>query len=395
MSTASAGSETAPPPRVKVPVAVLTGVPVVGLAAVVVYAAQFGRSAFLAVVGVALLTAIAAMFGGGLLGLLFGIPRSAREDQAIAATRPEARAAYLANTNLEQISDWLTKILVGVGLVQLGSIADGVERLTRFVAAGLGGHPGSDVLALALLTFFTVWGFLVGYMFARTYLPGLFRAADEGALHIQVLQVREELVAVQARTVAQEEHDVRALSLTGRVLWSNSPGEPVGQQELTEAYARASRPVLVQIFNDASTQRALTWRVNKEAMERAIPVLRSLVANDTGRRFHPHFGQLGYALADRRTPDHRNALTMLDEAIKIRDRDGDPGWVLYELVRARCRIALDPRFAAGGASSADVVGHVVADLRAAATVQWIRDVIDGPGPYRRWADLNGVAVDRL
>ena len=37
-----------------------------------------------------------------------------------------------SSSNLEQIADWLTKILVGVGLVQLGQISREGSRLVRF-----------------------------------------------------------------------------------------------------------------------------------------------------------------------------------------------------------------------------------------------------------------------
>jgi hypothetical protein len=78
------------------------------------------------VLAVALLVAGAAFLGGALLGFLFGIPRSLAVEATPAGTTAEPveagqRAAlYRSNTNLEQISDWLTKILVGVGLVELG-----------------------------------------------------------------------------------------------------------------------------------------------------------------------------------------------------------------------------------------------------------------------------------
>jgi hypothetical protein len=34
----------------------------------------------------------------------------------------EQSAGYRSNSNLEEISDWLTKILVGLGLIELGRI---------------------------------------------------------------------------------------------------------------------------------------------------------------------------------------------------------------------------------------------------------------------------------
>src|SRR5262245_41130372 len=68
---------------------------------------------------------------GSLLGFLFGIPRSLQrlgppppgikpgEEGSSEATRPLASVrAFASNTSLEEISDWLTKIIIGVGLVQ-------------------------------------------------------------------------------------------------------------------------------------------------------------------------------------------------------------------------------------------------------------------------------------
>src|SRR4051794_33887578 len=70
--------------------------------------------------GSAVLFGLAAEACGGLLGLLFGVPRTI--DPEGGERKGAARVSYGANTNLEQISDWLTKILVGLGLTQLGPI---------------------------------------------------------------------------------------------------------------------------------------------------------------------------------------------------------------------------------------------------------------------------------
>jgi hypothetical protein len=72
--------------------------------------------------------------------------------------------AFEVNTNLEQISDWLTKILVGVGLVELGQIAAKGAELVAFVAPSLDGNKSA---ALGLLIFFSVAGFLLGYLATR------------------------------------------------------------------------------------------------------------------------------------------------------------------------------------------------------------------------------------
>src|SRR4051794_2430267 len=63
-------------------------------------------------IGVASSAAIAAGAIGGVTGFLFGIPK-ARSDVNSAGTN--AGGQFKPNTNLEQISDWLTKTIVGVG----------------------------------------------------------------------------------------------------------------------------------------------------------------------------------------------------------------------------------------------------------------------------------------
>ena len=372
------------------------GVPLFGLLTIVVYALQFPSGTLVTVCGVGAITAIAAMFAGGLLGLLFGIPRSVAiiesTGTAQGTDRVPPNAAYVANTNLEQISDWLTKILVGVGLVQLGAIGRGVGTLIDFLAPGLGGLASSRILAFGLLVFFCVWGFIVGYMFARTYLPRLFRTADEEALRVEVQEVHAELVATQERIEHQEDRDVRALSWTSRQLAVGaSEGRAIAQDDLNKAVSDASRSIRIQIFAQAQALRAATWRDRKPIMEQTIPIFRALIHADKDKRFHRNYGQLGYALKDQQNPDYVGALAAIEEAIRIRDASGDRGWVLYEMVRAECRISLDPDFAARRPSSIDVRSAILADLKVAARVGWIRDAVRGKEPFRSWRELNGIS----
>jgi hypothetical protein len=178
------GSDRATPPKgdplteSREPLLVLAVVMVVGLVSAVVYASQLTteQGAF-AVAGVAVLLAGASALTGGMLGFLFGVPRTLQQEGSNSATKAGATAAdtgsaehridYRVNTNLEQISDWLTKILVGVGLTQIPAIRDGVRSLTVFAAQGLGPQGQSQVFAFALLSYFTVLGFLFGYLWIR------------------------------------------------------------------------------------------------------------------------------------------------------------------------------------------------------------------------------------
>ena len=76
----------------------------------------------------------AAAIGAG-LGFLFGLPRSRYADldasgpsnttNAKSSETPRS-AHYLTNSNLIKVSDWLTTIIIGVGLVNLAKIGPAV-----------------------------------------------------------------------------------------------------------------------------------------------------------------------------------------------------------------------------------------------------------------------------
>ncbi|MFC7475421.1 DoxX-like family protein [Dankookia sp. GCM10030260] len=70
---------------------------------------------------------------GGLLGFLFAVPR--------VNARAESRAALVPNRNIEAISDWLTKILVGLGLVNFKDIAAFVAGTAATLGPQLGVEP--------------------------------------------------------------------------------------------------------------------------------------------------------------------------------------------------------------------------------------------------------------
>ena len=116
------------------------------------------------------------------VGFLFGVPRQLQE--ARQAGDPST-PGYAGNTNLEQISDWLTKILVGVGLTQILQIPGQIQRLTSFLAPALGNESSSQVFALGLLGYFSIAGFLIGYLSTRLLLARAFEQADGLALGIK------------------------------------------------------------------------------------------------------------------------------------------------------------------------------------------------------------------
>ncbi|MFB7472720.1 hypothetical protein [Kitasatospora sp. NPDC056184] len=129
--------------------------------------------------GGGLVVACAATLVGGALGFLFGVPRvRGGAGGAPSAGGGEPHGSYAPNTNLEQVSDWLTKVLLGVGLTQLGSLGERLDRLGTALAPALGGGAGTAPFAAALVLYFLLLGFLAGWLVTRLALPRVLSDAD-------------------------------------------------------------------------------------------------------------------------------------------------------------------------------------------------------------------------
>lgn len=119
-------------------------------------------------VGVGMLTAFAAFLAGCLAGFLFGIPRAVSSGEL---RHQPGSAAYTPSSNLAEVSDWLTKLLLGAGLVELTRLGAPLSKLINNVAASLqitaaGEAPGqaAKIMAGVILIGFTVIGLLGGYI---------------------------------------------------------------------------------------------------------------------------------------------------------------------------------------------------------------------------------------
>jgi hypothetical protein len=167
-----------------------------------------------------LMWAVACLAVGGLTGFLFGIPRAGAiraktpEGGNDAAGKPSPAAAAESgsrpNTNLEEVSDWLTKILVGLTLVNLGELQVRVQAIATNMASSIRAKP-TDVevsYATALVVAFSVIGFLCSYLYTRLFLQGAIRRSDDDLTRFNEVAAEE-----MTRALVQGERVVK-------------PGEP-------------------------------------------------------------------------------------------------------------------------------------------------------------------------
>lgn len=141
----------------------------IGAAAYVLWSASFilelgWRAGDLAIGG--LLIGFASSAGGAVLGFLFGTPRTLQEGVAL----PKGDSRLSINTALEEISSWLTKIIVGLGLVSAVEISGHfwsfIEKISYMVSV----VPSQPAVLAAWIVYALVAGFIGMYLFTRSYL---------------------------------------------------------------------------------------------------------------------------------------------------------------------------------------------------------------------------------
>jgi hypothetical protein len=349
------------------------------------------------VAAVALLLATASFAAGTLLGFLFGIPKALQTGDGPGTDSGEQQGrTYAVNTNLEQISDWLTKILVGIGLIQLGEIRDATQSLVQVLAPAFGGGAAGGIVASLDLAFFVSWGFLVGYLLTRTYLTAAFRAFDLEAITQKAADLAAESVSHEAelREIERARVDAGVLALVGQQLRPRLNEPSVTLAELRNAVSKCSPSLREQIFAEARNQRRENWKWSSEytesgrpdetkrrLMDRTIPVFEALIFSDeSDDRCH---AELGFALRDQKNPDLRRAIDEMTTAIRLGAQNNSNHSIDFLVFnRARAQVQLDVEDPDSGVDRQSVIRDLqrAGSRRSAAT----RGILQGDEMIRQW-----------
>lgn len=155
--------------------------------------------------GLALIVLYTASFTvGAFLGFLFGLPRARVVEQA---TGPQAGSGsplshFLANSNLIKVSDWLTTIIIGLTLVNLGQVVPAAIGLGDALGEPLGGHPYSAAIGLAVVIGSVLAGFFLVYLWTSIRVRELLEEAERTVVQATVPDLTS-LTFAQATKVAR------------------------------------------------------------------------------------------------------------------------------------------------------------------------------------------------
>ena len=166
----------------------------------------------------AMLWALGCLVVGSFLGFLFGVPYVVQDPGTAAALANAAKkgggkppaVTYRSNTALEQVAEWLTKMVVGVGLVQLTKVPGYLARASEAMSGGYGNATGSHAFGIAVIVYFSFVGFLGAYLMTKLYLQAALLRSDTstlGGASQQADMTVEEVVALREGTIGIGERE--------------------------------------------------------------------------------------------------------------------------------------------------------------------------------------------
>jgi hypothetical protein len=153
----------------------------------IIYASSFwktGSGQAAIIFATMLIVSGAGTFAGLIAGFIFGIPRVV--SGTVISEDPADQRATLSsplrtNSNLEQVSDWLTTIVIGLTLINVKEIAHSLHTAGKLIAIAVSGKAEHSLSVLAPAT--GVYAFLVGflcfYILTRTELAILFKRTED------------------------------------------------------------------------------------------------------------------------------------------------------------------------------------------------------------------------
>lgn len=271
--------------------------------------------------GLACLVFLGAFTISALPGFLFALPRLISGDGGAAAKDRRFRPG-----NLEDVADWLTKVLLGIGLTQINGLPSRLWAWsTQISETGFGSHrfaPAILFLALAGASL----GFLFAYLVTRIKINQIL-ALEDTAIQKRYQSVAE-LTSSDAAPVADEvEQDAKISPEIQRaaVEVAEAKFEDMHSREEKLAWARAQ--VLLHKWPDAAYAFEAILRTypnDRQAAEDYVHALYQAKDFETARRIEAHFLGTGDGAAGM-TVEHRlnEMLTLLyepdgyEEALRI------------------------------------------------------------------------------
>lgn len=156
------------------------------------------------IVFIGLTLGIASFTSSFFLGLLFGMPKRNNKNGN----------NYSLNNGLVEISDWLTKIIVGLTLVNLKEIPGYIFSFAEYIreASNFDGQL-LNIYTIGILFYFGFLGLFIGYNYMRLVRVNKYKYTDENLMRRELEIAKEKLLAVKAENQQKDKKIIEFQSL--------------------------------------------------------------------------------------------------------------------------------------------------------------------------------------
>lgn len=328
-------------------------------------------------IGAGLFLAGSSLFVGGFLGFLFGIPQAQNNDRT--STSEDSLRHYTENTNLEQISDWLTKIIVGLTLVQYEAVRDILfaagKAFGPFLVTGVAGEN----LATGTIIYFILAGFLFAYLWTRINLEHIFRSTS-------AMWNRDISAIVESRVQTVIERDLELIETVENYLAPMTNAKDPAFGDLSTRIEKAAYGTRADIYQMARRARIDNKKAlsddEKAIVAKTVVVFRGLVAAAPDE-FPENYSQLGRAIIYSETPNWQEARDFFLKALELKGDKAQEDSSTH-LYLALTLIKLDQEFGDGLPSKSESASGIRRSLDIAARGRTLSKQED----IREWAARN-------
>lgn len=154
-----------------------------------------GYPIFIAEIGgrimfIGLLLALASFITCFFTGTLFGMPKRNNERGS--------KNDYALNNSLVEVSDWLTKILVGLVLINLKEIPSYFIRLGEYVSISTKYKDELlNIYTIGIVIYFGFLGLYIGYNYMRLVLSNKYKKADDRIIRKALEEEKEKVLKIK------------------------------------------------------------------------------------------------------------------------------------------------------------------------------------------------------
>jgi hypothetical protein len=214
---------------------------------------------------IGMILGIASFISSFFTGTLFGMPKRNNIKES----------DYALNNSLVEISEWLTKIIVGLGLVNLKEIPSYLISLGEYVKASTK-YDGElvSIYSISIVVYFGFLGLYIGYNYMRLVLSNKYKNADDNLLEKKLEIARNEALEAKieneqkGKEISKIKSDIQDKSILTKTLIAKV-NQPMMLEKTIESsiidVKKNDDPVFVKkMINDANLKLKKGLITNKD-----------------------------------------------------------------------------------------------------------------------------------